>query len=75
MKLKEDVTKIYTKKYAKEFNQIRKYFEYVIDHQICLIRSSASTTSNQEEQKENNKPELVKLPPVSVLIKAFDKSK
>ena len=25
MKLKEDVTKIYTKKYAKEFNQIRKY--------------------------------------------------
>jgi WD40 repeat protein len=62
------------KKYAKEYNQIRKYFDYVIDHEIGLIRNNASPTVNQEDQKENNKPELVKLPPVSVLIKAFDKS-
>lgn len=58
------------KKYAKEYNQIRKYFEYVIDHEIGLIKNNVS--SNQEEHKENNKPELIKLPPVSVLIKAFD---
>ena len=64
-KLRTEITRIYQRK--QEYVTLRKYFDYVIDHEIALIRQQASNgvdantnaddhSDQAGEQKENNKP-------------------